>query len=257
MCTLAVYSRAFPDHPLVIAANRDEFLARPSASPQLLDIAGEIFGGRDEMFGGTWFGVQASGMAAALLNRRSEAPPDPSRRSRGLLCLDVLRCRTQEAARRLIEKVEAVAYNPFNLLVADRESAWVATNHAGRLEITDLSPGLHLLTNLDLNDPTCPRIAGSYRLFAAVLDERRLVPGSDGFVERMRRILSSHDTALDPRSDAPGNSLCLHLGQYGTRSSTLAFLHRGGKWTYLHSNQAPCRGKYVAAHGASSLHVES
>ena len=91
MCTLAIYVRTFPDFPLVVAANRDEFLARPTSAPTLLDRDAAIFGGRDDLAKGTWLAVTRRGMVGALLNRRSEEPPDPRRRSRGQLCVDMLR----------------------------------------------------------------------------------------------------------------------------------------------------------------------
>ncbi|MGH7924829.1 MAG: NRDE family protein, partial [Candidatus Binatus sp.] len=36
MCTLAIYFRATRDCPVVIAANRDEFLERPAEDPTTL-----------------------------------------------------------------------------------------------------------------------------------------------------------------------------------------------------------------------------
>ena len=244
MCTLAIYFRAFPKFPLVIAANRDEFLSRPSLSPGVIDAGARIFGGRDQIHGGTWLGVNAWGVAAALLNRRSEDLPDPSRRSRGLLCLDALHFSSAVAARSLIEDSSTRVYNPFNLLVADPTAAWVASNHTDRITWRDLNPGLHLLTNLDLDDPECPRIALSYRMFSEILEVGPASPTVPEFAARLRAILSTHDTALDPREAPSGNSLCLHAGEYGTRSSTLIFLDDTGCWTYLHSDLPPCRGEF-------------
>src|SRR6266850_2262989 len=58
MCTLAVYVRQFADTPLVVAANRDEFFARPATPPELLTTAApRIVGGRDLRAGGTWLGI--------------------------------------------------------------------------------------------------------------------------------------------------------------------------------------------------------
>lgn len=244
MCTLAVYFRAYCGFPLVVAANRDEFLSRPSLAPAWIDAGRRIFAGRDARSGGTWLGVNGSGVASALLNRRSQTPPDPSRRSRGLLCLDALRCASASAARRAVGGQSAQAYNPFNLLVADRREAWVASNHGGRLTFSDLTPGLHLLTNLDLDDPECPRISASVRLFAALLEDESLSPAKPELVARLREVLSRHDTALDPRRPGEANSLCLHAGEYGTRSSTLVFLDQAGRWTYWHTDRPPCRGDY-------------
>lgn len=245
MCTLAIYFRALPGFPIVVAANRDEFLSRPTRPPMLLDAESGIYGGRDDVAGGTWLGVSRGGLVAALLNRRSTDPPDPARRSRGHLCLDALRAGSASEARRRLEAIEAESYNPFNLLVADERLAWVATNQGGRTSLQDLPPGLHLLTNLDVNDPTCPRIAGSHRMFAELLAPAAPPPASPDFVARLRGILSRHDTPLDPRDPTLANSLCLHLDGYGTRSSTLLFRSDAGRWTYLHANGRPCETAYA------------
>ncbi len=244
MCTLAIYVRALPGFPIVVAANRDEFLSRPSSPPLLLDRQTGIFGGRDDVAGGTWLGVNRQGVLAALLNRRTERPIDSSRPSRGQLCLGMLRCDSAAAAESALEAASSRAYNPFNLLVANGERAWVATNHGDAVTVTDLEPGLHLITNLDLNDPTCPRIAASYQLFASLLRPGAPLPGTIEFREALRTILATHDTELDPRSGGFGNSLCLHSAAYGTRSSTLVWSDPARRWTYWHANDAPCRTAY-------------
>jgi uncharacterized protein with NRDE domain len=244
VCTLAIYVRAFAEYPLVVAANRDEFFARPTSPPAILDPTAGIFGGRDDRAGGTWLGVNRRGLVAALLNRRTGEPADSARRSRGQLCLGMLRADSAIAARAALAQESAEAYNPFNLLVADSREAWIATNHGARIGITEVGAGLHLITNLDLNDPTCPRIAASYQLFAQLLAGDAPPPASAEFRGRLRQILAAHDTELDPRSDGFGNSLCLHSAEYGTRSSTLIFLDLSRRWTYLHANDAPCRQEH-------------
>lgn len=246
MCTLAIYVRALRGFPVVVAANRDEFFSRPTSGPRLLDPLVGIFGGRDDVAGGTWLGVNRRGVLAALLNRRTDRPIDPARPSRGQLCLAMLRSDSATAARAAVAAVTTRPHNPFNLLVADPERAWIATNHEGPVTITDLEAGLHLVTNLDLNDPTCPRIAASYQLFAALLRNGAPTPGTPEFREGLRTILAAHDTQLDPRSDSFGNSLCLHSAQYGTRSSTLVWCDSQRRWSYWHANDAPCRSAYQA-----------
>jgi uncharacterized protein with NRDE domain len=244
VCTLAIYVRALPDYPVVVAANRDEFYARTTSSPGVLDDAAGIFGGRDDVAGGTWLGVNRHGLVAAILNRRTSEPADPARRSRGQLCVDMLHADSAIAAREMLDRERAVAYNPFNLLVADSRQAWIANNHGPEITVTNLGAGLHLITNLDLNDPTCPRIAASYQLFVELLAKDAPPPVSMEFCDRLRSILASHDTQLDPRNGAFGNSLCLHSDDYGTRSSTLIFLDLSRRWTYLHANDAPCRQEH-------------
>jgi len=240
VCTLAAYVRVFPDHPLVVAANRDEELARPATPPALLrETPPRACGGRDLTAGGTWLGVNDAGLVAGILNRRTAAPRDPTCRSRGELCLDLLACRTAaEATARVAEELHG-RYNGFNLLLGDRTDAFVVSQPQGeRPRATRLEPGLHLLTNLDLNDPTCPRIAASHRSFAAAGDAFARDGDVAAFVTRLRSVLADHATALDPRG--PG-SLCVHAGPYGTRSSSVLFVAAAASGVrYFHADGPPC-----------------
>ena len=67
MCTLAIYYRSFADYPVVIAANRDEYLARPALPPTLLCADPQIVGGKDLQASGTWLGLNEHGVVAGLL----------------------------------------------------------------------------------------------------------------------------------------------------------------------------------------------
>jgi uncharacterized protein with NRDE domain len=247
VCTLALFLRQSDALPLVIAANRDELLARPSAGPTAVADDPWIVAGIDLEAGGTWLGVNARGLAVGILNRRTALGVDPTLRSRGALAMEVLGCESVEEARALVRARPAPAYNPFNLLVASPEAAFVAQNWDEAMRLTELPPGLHLLTNLDLNDPTCPRIAKSHQLFEAArahLD----APEPDALVAHLRRVLSDHSTPLDPRGGiAPGPiaNLCVHFGTYGTRSSSILLYERERRrWRYFHATGAPCTCDY-------------
>ncbi len=244
MCTLAVYFQVSRTYPLVVAANRDEFYDRAAAPP--LPLLGDPWavGGRDLVAGGTWLGVNAAGLVAGLVNRRTGTAPDPTRRSRGLLCLRALAAATVAAAREEVLRESGAAYNPFNLLLAAPDAACVVGNHSGSMRPTALPPGVHLLTNLDLNDPACPRIAKSHALFAAAA--RQLAePTPAAFIDAARAILSDHSTPLDPRADGPPNNLCVHTARFGTRSSTLlVFDAAAGRFRMWHADGAPCATVY-------------
>ena len=241
MCTLAAFVRVFPTHPLVVAANRDEYLARPATPPMLLrEESPRAFGGRDLRAGGTWLGASEAGLVAGMLNRRTATPPDPTCRSRGQLCLDLLGCATAAEAAVRVAAEPAGRYNPFNLLLADRRDAFVVSQPRNeRPGATRLEPGLHLLTNLDLNDPTCPRITASHRGFAAAGDGFGRDGDVDALVARLQTVLADHATALDPRG--PG-SLCVHMGPYGTRSSSVLLVPAVAEPVrYFHADGPPCQ----------------
>ncbi|MEC9071739.1 MAG: NRDE family protein, partial [Myxococcota bacterium] len=40
MCTVIIMSRMWPESPLLIAANRDEFYGRPASPPRLQSVPG-------------------------------------------------------------------------------------------------------------------------------------------------------------------------------------------------------------------------
>lgn len=241
MCTLAVFHRVFPSHPLVVAANRDEYLARPAGAPALLrETVPRAIGGRDLVAGGTWLGLTETGLVVGMLNRRTGSPPDPSRRSRGQLCLDLLAAPDTAAAAAIAASEPAGRYNPFNLLVADRRSALVVTGLADQPpRVVPLDRGLHLLTNLDVDDPTCPRIAASHHRFAAAGDVFAEEGDVLAFIERLAGVLGDHSMPLDPRG--PG-SLCVHLPGYGTRSASILLVGRPEEpLAYFHADGSPCR----------------
>lgn len=91
MCTIILFYRIFAAYPLVIASNRDEVYGRKSVPPRRLSRNPVILGGQDLEAGGTWMGVNEKGLWAGMANRRSPLPNDTKRRSRGMLCMDLLR----------------------------------------------------------------------------------------------------------------------------------------------------------------------
>lgn len=90
MCVLALLLGRDPSTPLLVAANRDEALARPSLPPR--EIEPGIVAGQDLESGGTWLGYNRHGVFVAVTNRRDPART-PASLSRGLLALEALRCR--------------------------------------------------------------------------------------------------------------------------------------------------------------------
>jgi uncharacterized protein with NRDE domain len=221
---------------LVIAANRDEFLDRPSEGPELRTTPyGVIVAPRDVLAGGTWLGMNGTGVFAAVTNRRC-AEPDPGCRSRGLLVIDALRWPTaREAVEKLeIESLEPETYNPFNLFVADRKSCFLVT-YDGAPRRIDLSPGAHVIGNID---PTAPRTAK-----LAALDreaERTAGAGADRVLDELAEICRGHGAGGGALDDT-----CVHAGGYGTRSSALLRLGETvDDGVFRFANGAPCQTEY-------------
>ena len=161
MCTLIVLHRCVPGRPLVVAANRDEFYARPAEGPAIRETGvGKILAPVDLEAGGTWLGLNERGVFAGLTNLRPWTPTDgtetldPSalantgQRSRGEVVMSALEaCSAAEAARRL-ERLEVDAYNPFQLVVADAREAWLIV-YRDRPGTIALGPGVHVVGNVE------------------------------------------------------------------------------------------------------------
>jgi uncharacterized protein with NRDE domain len=233
MCTLIALHRWIRGAPLVVAANRDEYLERPAEGPALrVTPSGPIVAPLDAQAGGTWFGLNAHGVFAGVTNRAG-ARPDPRRKSRGLLVIEALGATT---ARESVEKLESLAaetYNPFNLFVADRDRAFALTcgDSVRRFE---LGAGVHVIGNGDLEALPTPKVA---RLTAEA--ERAASSSPDDILERLSELCRDHggDTTL--------TSACVHAGGYGTRSSTLLKLSAESHRSEFHfADGAPCRTAY-------------
>ena len=249
MCTLAIYFRVFGDYPVVVAANRDEFLDRPALPPTALCDRPRIIGGKDLRASGTWLGINEHGLIVGLLNRRiaENGPNDDNLRSRGLLCLDALQHASAASALQYVESQRARDYNGFNLLMASRDEAFVAYNRGGEIEVVKLTPGMHLLTNADVDDFECPRISRSYGRFAELGQREDFAADPVARRAELAALLADHSTQLDARTGRP-NSLCLHLGDYGTRSSSLIFLRRDStRVDHFFASGPPCTASYERA----------
>jgi uncharacterized protein with NRDE domain len=248
MCTLAIYFQVTRDYPVVIAANRDEFLDRPAVEPTTLIENPHVVGGKDLKAGGTWLGISEHGVVAGLLNRRAEDGGNPNARSRGLLTLDALRRPSAGEAAAFAGAQNGTDYNPFNLLMVSRDEAFVAYNRGTMIDVVALKPGLHLLSNLDVNDFECPKISASYGKFEELGKREEFVRDPVGQRAALGKLLADHNTQLDSRSARP-NALCLHLENYGTRSSSLIFMRDGSESEVVHffAPGPPCATAYQAA----------
>ena len=133
--------------------------------------------------------------ACSTADAPTMAIPNPALRSRGLLCLDALRHRTAAEAATFVRSQRGEDYNAFNLLVASREEAFVAYNRGGGLELVNLTPGMHLLTNVDLNDFECPRISRAHDRFASLCPPAEFARDPLHHREQLARLLADQSNA--------------------------------------------------------------
>ncbi|MBM4070549.1 MAG: NRDE family protein [Planctomycetes bacterium] len=156
MCLLAIMNRVVADAPLVVGANREESYARGGEPPRILDGPTRILCGTDPQAGGTWFGVNQHGVLAAITNRlKSALPTQP--RSRGMLVRDLLACASAADALNLAcRELSSNRYAGCNVVIADIHRVEVV--QAGDwLRVRPLTPGIHVVTNHDVNSASDPR----------------------------------------------------------------------------------------------------
>ena len=256
MCTLAVFRELHARYPLVVAANRDEFYARPTLAPALLEEPAGVQAGIDLEAGGTWLGLRRvpRPMIAGLLNRRLESfPPEPrsaEQRSRGLLCLDALAEESLERALAGVQAQDLGRYQSFNLLLADAGRAVVVDNASGQgLRITELGRGLSVLTGLDVNDPRCPRLASAVPRFEEVAGIIEAGATAEAIREAVGRVLGDHGPSSDPDGRDPFARLCVHTEEFGTRSSSLFLVGDDGSVRSFYADGPPCRTKLEGSEG--------
>jgi len=145
MCLILVAWKVHPGVPLAVAANRDEFHARPAARAAFWDDRPDVLAGRDLQAGGTWMGVSRGGRFAAVTNYRGGTEPGAAE-SRGSLVTKYL------AGAEVLKLAEhKLAYSGFNLLASDGSTLWWLSNRDS--EARELAPGWYGLGNLLLDSP--------------------------------------------------------------------------------------------------------
>jgi hypothetical protein len=218
VCTVVLLIRPGHAWPLIVAANRDERLDRAWDAPAKYwpDQPG-VIAGRDHSGGGTWMGVNRHGVVAAVLNRQGSLGPAAGKRSRGELPLRALAHPDAKAAARDIAALDAGLWRSFNLVIADANAAvFVRGLGQGRPQCQPLTPGLHMVTAHDPDDPDSPRVARHLARFAAA------APPRPGDWREWQAILAD-------RSGPAGEQInVLPRGGFGTVCSSLLVLPAEG-----------------------------
>lgn len=223
MCIIYLAFEHHLDHPLVLAANRDEFYARPTQLAGWWQDHPEIYAGRDLVAGGTWLGITKSGRIAAVTNYREPGAPK-GELSRGNLVADFLK--GSEPAELFMTRVERSRseYSGFNLLVgefsSDRRAMFYFSNRDQ--QVRELRPGIYALSNHLLDTPW-PKVArGKARfgdLLTAPLDREALFDLlTDDAVADDDQLPS---TGLEHDVEKALSAIFIKTPIYGTRCSTL------------------------------------
>ncbi|MEN8725254.1 MAG: NRDE family protein [Lentimonas sp.] len=206
MCTLSWWAS---ETERGILFNRDEKRTRAhgEAPRYVLGKNGsQILMPRDPDAGGTWTGVNESGLIVAVLNNYPFfQQAQPGLRSRGKLVIDLLdQCQTAQACMEHLESIDASIYPGFLLFAFGRGDGPIAREwDGGTLSPLSLTRegGLHVLTSSSFRREACEDFR--FDLFAGQSRERATLKEKHG-------LFHLDDPALGPvmvREDAATDSI--------------------------------------------------
>jgi len=236
MCLILIAWRVHSDYPCVVAANRDEFHARPAAPATWWSDKPHLLAGRDLRAGGTWLGMTRTGRLAALTNFRDSGQRRADAPSRGGLVTTILESNSSVADGLAYLHDVGSAYSGFNLIFTDGKDLGVYESVPGQGRI--LGPGVYGLSNhlLDTPWPKVQNAKSDLRAaLADVADEKSLLallrddrPAPDDQLPR---------TGVSQDWERLLSSAFVRAADYGTRCSTIVRIDRDGQasfdeWTW-------------------------
>lgn len=212
MCTIVALCGVFPDHPLVVIANRDEVLDRASSPPGLWSSG--FLAPRDDVAGGTWLGITKSGVFVGITNRFL-GPKATDRESRGAIVARVLDLPSARAIHEHMANVSPSRHNGFHLFYADERDVFATASDGAHLAQLVLGRGIHVITERSFgagdDGPRTARILAALERLSPAATRGQSAPDLD----QLSKLLTEHD-----ESDALA-STCIHFpaANYGTRSA--------------------------------------
>lgn len=248
MCLLLIAINSHPAYKLVIAANRDEYYDRPTASADFWKDAPDLLAGRDLQAGGTWMGITKKGKIAAVTNYRDPASNKSYVPSRGSLVSNFLLGQTnpEKYVENLIQSSNS--YNGFNLIIGEKEQFFWYSNRGGLAQ--GLSPGIYGLSNHLLDTPW-PKVKRSKEALKRLLSTKENLD-PEAIFDMLRDTLIADDKSLPNTGvglewERILSPIFISSPTYGTRSSTVLLLDRQDRVTFMEKtfNSNPDHAKTV------------
>lgn len=227
MCLIVFAWDTHPKYQLVLAANRDEFYERPTASAGYWEDHPQILGGRDLKAGGSWMTVSQQGMFAAVTNYRDLANIKENAVSRGALPTGFLMEEKSPVQYLNDLQQKADQYNGFNLLVADQKHMGHYSNYEGHVNM--LKPGIYGLSNALLDTPW-PKVASAKTKFEQLISnsfhaEELIAMMADTSVAEDDAL---PDTGVSKDMEKSLSAMCIRMEGYGTCCTTVITIDRAG-----------------------------
>ncbi|MEI9918011.1 MAG: NRDE family protein [Bacteroidota bacterium] len=223
MCLIFAAINYHPVYKLIVAANRDEFYARKTATANYWTDYPNVLGGRDLEAGGTWMGMNKNGKISMLTNYRDPLHIKSNAPSRGFLVAKYLEDNT--APEEYLKTIEPAKYNGFNLIMGDVDNLWYLSNY--KSGITKLDNGLYGLSNHLLDTPW-PKVVRGKKKLAPILGK------SDVTSEELMEFLYDTEVATEnlPNTGVSAelekalSSMFIKTTNYGSRCSTVVLVDK-------------------------------
>ena len=228
MCIVAVADRVSARYPFIVAANRDERHARPSAAADWWHDEGSLLAGRDLEAGGTWLGVTGSGRFAAVTNI-FEGRGDAAMLSRGALVAGFLESTMTPSDYAAAVEQDGTRYGAFNLILRSNDGLQFVSNRNSSMA---LEPGVHVFSN---NAPGL-KWAKTDLLAQAI----RRAADHDDPEQHLIATLSGAD-ARGPLERA-AESLFVVGNDFGTRCTTVLTIDDAGRARFVEQRFGPDGG---------------
>lgn len=243
MCLLLFAVEAHPRYRLIIAANRDEFYARPTEQAHLWDDRSGTFAGVDRLAGGTWLGITKTGRFAALTNYRDPRdmrPPSSDEPSRGALVARFLAGTDEPETHLAAVSVNGPGYRGFNLIAGDRRDLVYTSNRGGRT--IRIPSGVFGLSNHLLDTPWPKVQRGKAGLLSLIQG------GGEIRAEELFALMADEtapadtdlpDTGVGLAAERMLSPMFIRAPGYGTRSTTVLLIERSGDVAFVERTHAP------------------
>ena len=226
MCLIFFSLNNHANYKLIIAANRDEFYHRSTASAGFWKDHPEVVGGRDLEAQGTWMAMNTAGKIAMVTNYRDPQHIRAHAPTRGALVSNYLTENVE--AENYLNAIAPVAseYNGFNLLLGTVDELWYFSNYKEGME--QVAPGFYGLSNHLLETPW-PKVAEGKKILSPIFAQTKA---------NIQQVLDAmHNQALAPDDKLPRTGLPLareralsamfiSTENYGTRCSTIILVDR-------------------------------
>lgn len=236
MCLITFAYHAHPTYKFILAANRDEFYARPTSAAGWWHDHPAVLGGRDLRAKGTWMGINRNGRFAAVTNFRDIKNIKPDAKTRGDLPTDFLIGDSTPATYAAKIQAEGDQYNGFNMIVLDEEMAYAGNYSEDSYE---LGFGIYGLSNALLDTPW-PKVQRAKSKFEQLIQKEFQL---EDLIEMMGDEEKAADdllpeTGLDYRMEKALSSMCIRTPEYGTCCSTALTIDYDGKVEFFEKTYA-------------------